>query len=99
MNNQNINTYNIIDGVKNQNKFYLEVYDLWHTHIVAGLISLANLLAPDAIIIGGSMSEFVDYDKLSLLIKDKAPCKVDLLKASLGNNAGIIGIAELAISE
>lgn len=93
---EKVTTYNIIQGVKNQDSLYLKVYKKWHEHIAVGLIALTNILAPECLVLGGSMSEFIDFEELSLLLKNKSPATTEVKQSLLGNAAGIIGAASMA---
>ena len=70
-------------------------------HIGNALVGVVNLFNPELIIIGGGMAEagrFV-FHPIRKIIKEKAmkvqKKKVKIIKAKLGNDAGVIGAAEL----
>ncbi len=70
-------------------------------HIGNALVGVVNLLNPELIIIGGGMSEagrFV-FDPIRKILRKKAMKiqrkAVKVVKAKLGNDAGVIGAAEL----
>ena len=96
-NNQNITTYDVIDGFKKGDEKMTAVFNSWQDDILAGLIGLANLFDPYVIVLSGSMAEFVDTDylteKVNLEIVTQ-PLKV--VKAVTGNYSGMIGAALLA---
>lgn len=94
----NVTTYDVIDGVKNNDKKMKEVFDRWQGHIFAGLMGLANLFDPDCFVLSGSMAEFVDTEFLEKNVNAEivtAPVKV--YKATTGNYAGMLGAALLAL--
>lgn len=98
LNNKNVTTYHVIEGMKNGDAKMTEVFDTWQGHILAGLAGLANLFDPDCIVLSGSMAEFVNTDYLEKEINAQivtAPTKVH--KATTGNHAGMIGAALLAL--
>lgn len=98
LNDKNVTTYDVIDGMKKGDAKMKEVFDTWQGHILAGLTGLANLFDPDCIVLSGSMAEFVDTDYLEKEINAQivtAPIKVH--KATTGNHAGMIGAALLAL--
>lgn len=100
LNDASVTTYDVIDGVKNDDAKMKEVFDAWQGHILAGLAGLANLFDPDCIVLSGSMAEFVDTDYLEKEINAQivtAPTKVH--KATTGNHAGMIGAALLALNK
>lgn len=68
-----------------------------------GLASLASVLDPDVVVIGGGVSESIDLD-LEAVIEAFGPAESgaghrpvpQIRRAVLGNNAGLIGAADLA---
>lgn len=98
LNDKNITTYDVIEGVKKGNAKMKEVFDTWQNHILAGLIGLSNLFDPDCFVLSGSLAEFVDTDYLENETNAQivtAPVKV--YKAKAGNHSGMIGAALLAL--
>ena len=75
-----------------------EIMDLWHFHIATGLGSLLNVLDPAVTVVGGGMAEFVDFPTLLNLTQERSMYKqIDILPAELGNEAGIMGAALIAL--
>jgi glucokinase len=79
--------------------------EFWHHYghdLGAGLASLIYVLAPEAVIIGGGISASADLFFPAIqteLARRVLPCSragLQLLKAELGNQAGIVGAAKLA---
>ncbi len=68
----------------------------------AGLASLVYILTPEAIIIGGGVSASAEFffptvwQELERRVLPSSRSKLQLLKAELGNQAGIVGAAKLA---
>jgi glucokinase len=77
------------------------IVETWHQHVCAGIVTLAHTLDPDCFIISGGMAKFVDYDLLKELVIDKCMPRVgerlDIHQSSLGDVAGIIGAAQIAL--
>lgn len=99
LNDPNVTTYDVIDGVKNGDEKMKKVFDRWQEHILVGLVGLANLFDPDCLVLSGSMAEFVDTDFLENGVNSQivtAPTKV--YKATTGNYAGMLGVALLALN-
>lgn len=97
--NSEITTYDVIDGWKKQDKLMCEIFNKWQNDILAGLIGLANLFDPDAIVLSGSMAEFVDTEYLTQMVNNEivtTPTKI--IKAQAGNYSGMIGAALLALN-
>ncbi len=100
LNNQNVTTYDVIAGVKNNDNNMLQVFDKWQKDITNGLIGLANLFDPDCIVLSGSMAEFVNTEKIENSVNQEictTPTKV--YKATTGNYSGMIGAALLAFNK
>jgi glucokinase len=67
------------------------------------LVSIANMLDPEMIVIGGGLSSLGDLllDPARELLRERAlpgPSKCPIVRASLGDHASIIGSASLALS-
>ncbi|MBA3857220.1 MAG: hypothetical protein C0507_09970 [Cyanobacteria bacterium PR.3.49] len=77
------------------------IVQTWHEHVCAGIVTLAHTLDPDCFIVSGGMSKFVNYELLKELVIDKCMPRVgerlDIHRSSLGDVAGIIGAAEIAL--
>ncbi|MDD3237208.1 MAG: ROK family protein [Candidatus Gastranaerophilales bacterium] len=95
-----ITTYDITKGVKENDLYSKKVFDLWQSHLVAGLISLTNIFDTESIVISGGMGEFIDVQKIENEINNTivvSPIKVKLAK--MKNNAGMVGAALLAVKK
>lgn len=77
----------------------------WHTYgkdLGAGLASLIYVLTPEAIIIGGGISASADFflpsaqAEIERRVLSNCRHNLKVLKASLGNQAGMVGAAQLA---
>ena len=74
-----------------------QIFNKWQDDILAGLIGLANLFDPDAIVLSGSMAEFVDTDYLTKSVNEEiVTTPTMVVKAQAGNYSGMIGAALLA---
>ncbi len=95
--NKEITTYDIIDGVKNNNEQMTKIFNKWQDDILAGTIGLTNVFDPDCIVLSGSMAEFVNTDYLTTETnKQIVTTPTKIVKATAGNYSGIIGAALLA---
>ncbi len=85
-----------------KDKFAKKVVDEYIDNLSIGIINIANIFRPQAIIIGGGISNegekllnpLKDKLKENIFAKDLGP-QVDLLLASLKNDAGFLGAAAL----
>lgn len=97
---QNVTTYDVMDGVKNKNSKMLDVYHRWEEDITNGIIGLANIFDPDCVVLSGSLAQFVETDKVEKIVNQEictTPTRV--VKATAGNYSGMIGAALLAFQK
>ena len=96
--NKDITTYDVIDGVKKQDKLMTDILNKWQDDIKIGIVGLANLFDPDCFVLSGSMAQFVDEKK----IEDEVNSEIVTTKTSVrigtsGNYSGMIGAGLLAL--
>ena len=97
LNNPDVTTYDVMDGVKSGDKKMIAVFEKWQQDLTAGIIGLANIFDPDCIVLSGSMAQFVDNKKIEEEVNNEivtTPTSIRL--ATAGNYAGMIGVALLA---
>lgn len=93
-----VTTHELIAAWKEGDYIAQTVMDQWHYHIATGLGSLLNVLDPAITVVGGGMAQFVDFDKLLALTKERSMYKnITVVPAQLGNQAGIMGAALLGL--
>lgn len=98
LNNPEITTYDIIDGVKSGNIKMIEVFNRWQNDLTSGIIGLVNLFDPDCIVLSGSMAQFVDINKIQEDVnKEIIPAPAEIKLGIAGNYSGMIGVALLAL--
>ena len=94
---KDITTYDIIDGLKKQDKYSEKVFNIWKEDLIVGLINITNIFDTGMIVISGGMGEFINVQEIEDAINSEtvvSPVKVRLAKA--GNYSGMIGAALLA---
>lgn len=97
LNNQNVTTYDVMDGVKNGDKKMQEIFDRWINDITIGVNGLVNLFDPDCVVLSGSMAQFVDAKKMEKVVNsDIVTSPTSIRIATAGNYSGMIGAALLA---
>ena len=97
LNNPDVTTYDVMDGVKNGDKKMLEIFDRWINDITIGVNGLVNLFDPDCIVLSGSMAQFVDTKKMEQTVNsDIVTSPTSIRIATAGNYSGMIGVALLA---
>ncbi len=98
--NNEITTYDVIDGVKSNNLKMIEIFDRWQNDIINGIIGLANIFDPDCFVLSGSMAEFVNPNKIEYAVnKEIVTTPTKIFKATTGNYSGMIGAALLAFEK
>ena len=97
LNNPDVTTYDVMDGVKNGDKKMIEIFNRWINDITIGVNGLVNLFDPDCIVLSGSMAQFVDAKKMEQTVNsDIVTSPTSIRIATAGNYSGMIGAALLA---
>lgn len=100
LNDLNVTTYDVMDGVKNKNQKMLDVYHRWEEDITNGIIGLANIFDPDCVVLSGSLAQFVETEKIEKIVnKEICTTPTRVVKATAGNYSGMIGAALLAFQK
>ena len=100
LNNPQITTYDVIEGVKNNNQKMIEVLKKWQDDITAGAIGLANIFDPDCIVLSGSMAQFVNPKEIENIVnREIVTTPTSIRIATAGNYSGMIGVALLALEK
>lgn len=100
LNNPDVTTYDVIDGVQKGDNKMIEIFERWQRDIAIGIMGLANLFDPDCVVLSGSMAQFVDIKKIEDEVNKNivtAPTSVRL--ATAGNYSGMIGAVLLGAKE
>ena len=98
LNNPDVTTYDVMEGVKNNDKKMIEVFERWQNDLTNGIIGLANIFDPDCFVLSGSMAQFVDTKKIEKEVNEEivtTPTSIRL--GTAGNYSGMIGVALLAM--
>ena len=98
LNDKNVTTYDVIEGVKNGEKKMIDVLNRWQDDITTGIKGLADIFDPDCVVLSGSMAQFVDVKKVEEEVNsDIVTPPTSIRLATAGNYAGMIGAALLAM--
>ena len=98
LNNPDVTTYDVIDGVKNNDSKMLEIFNMWQEYIVIGIVGLVKLFDPDCIVLSGSMAQFLDIKKIENEVNsDNVTTPTSIRLAETENYAGMIGVSLLAL--
>ncbi len=102
--NGQIDTTHVVDGARDGDGECLSLLQQEAQYLGIGFTGLAHLFSPDRIIMGGGVSQAFDLlsDEIHATIRTMAmpPFKsIQVVPASLGDNAGLLGVASLALSE
>ena len=97
LNNPDVTTYDVMDGVKSGDEKMIEIFNRWINDITIGVNGLVNLFDPDCIVLSGSMAQFVDAKKMEQTVNsDIITSPTSIRIATAGNYSGMIGAALLA---
>ena len=100
LNDKNVTTYDVIDGVKQGDSKMKAVFDRWVNDITIGIMGLANIFDPDCVVLSGSMAQFVDPKKIEDEVNaDIVTTPTSIRIATAGNFSGMIGVALLAMDK
>lgn len=100
LNDKNVTTYDVIDGVKQGNKIMIDILNKWQDDIIIGIKGLTNIFDPDCVVLSGSMAQFTDIKKIEAEVNsDIVTTPTSIRLASAGNYSGMIGISLLALSQ
>ncbi|MEW9700378.1 ROK family protein [Paenibacillus sp. SI8] len=87
------------DKIRLGNDSLYQILDAWAAEVAVGLATLVHIFNPSAIVVGGGVMEQDDLVRLvEAQTKDRIMdsfADVKILKASLGNKAGLLGAASL----
>jgi len=86
---KNVTTYDVINGINNNDKKMVSIFERWQNDIIAGIKGLTNIFDPDCIV------EKVEYEVNADIVT--TPTSIRLAKA--GNYSGMIGVSLLALAE
>lgn len=99
-NDKSVTTYDVINGIKNNDKKAMTTYTKWQNDIIVGCVALADIFDPDSIVMSGSMAEFLDYKTITEKVNsDIVTTPTVVKKAKFDNNAGMVGVALLTFNE
>lgn len=100
LNNKDLTSYDVINGVQTGNQEMIKVWERWQKDIASGIVGLTNIFNPDCFVLSGSMADFVDIKKLEADVNaDILASSVEIRKAVTGNYSGMVGVALLALQE
>lgn len=95
----------IFDAAKQGDRLAVEVVNRFIEYLAIGIVNIYNILDPECIVIGGGLSKAGEFilHPLRQRVEEKVFSKKvkygDIVLATLGNNAGIIGAAFLGENE
>ena len=90
--NPDITTYDVIEGVNNNDSMMIEIFDKWQDDIKNGIVGLSNIFDPDCVVLSGSMAQFVDVVKIQKNANEEIiTTPIEVKKATTGNYSGMIG--------
>lgn len=98
LNNPDVTTYDVMEGVKKGDIEMSKVFNRWQVDLTNGIIGLANIFDPDCVVLSGSMAQFVDTKKIEAEVnKEIVTTPTSIRLGIAGNYSGMIGVALLAM--
>jgi glucokinase len=98
LNDKSVTTYDVINGVNNNNSRMIKILTRWQDDITIGIKGLVNIFDPDCIVLSGSMAQFVDTKQIEQEVNsDIVTTPTSIRLATAGNYSGMIGVALLAL--
>ena len=98
LNNPDVTTYDVMQGVKNNDEKMISVFERWQKDLTNGIIGLANIFDPDCFVLSGSMAQFVDSKRIEAEVnKEIVTTPTSIRIGTAGNYSGMIGVALLAM--
>ena len=98
LNNPSVTTYDVMEGVKNNDNRMIAVFERWQNDLTNGIIGLANIFDPDCFVLSGSMAQFVNTKKIEDEVnKEIVTTPTSIRIGTAGNYSGMIGVALLAM--
>lgn len=98
LNNPDVTTYDVMEGVKNNDSKMLEIFNRWQKDLTNGIIGLANIFDPDCVVLSGSMAQFVNTKKVEAEVNQEIVTTPTSIRLGIaGNFSGMIGVALLAM--
>lgn len=95
-NDDNATSYDIVNGLKNNDAKAIGVFEHWQNMVEFGVRIFASIFDPDVVLLGGSMAHFINYAKMEKNVNASiVTSPIKLKEAEFENNAGIIGGALL----
>lgn len=102
----NVNGKTVFDGIKEKDKTAKRVFEKYISYLSEGVADICNIFRPDVVLLGGGICAQGEtllkplrkrVDKMLFGGSENAPVKI--ATATLGNDAGVIGAARLAMDE
>ncbi len=94
-----VSSHDVINGLKDKNPLAEKAYHIWESDVVRGIAGLANIFDPEVVVLFGSLTAFMDFDRLQKEVNEQIVTMPLVLKhATLDNDAALIG-ATLAAAE
>ena len=87
-----VSSHDVIKGLKEKNPLAEKAYHIWESDVVRGIAGLANIFDPEIVVLFGSLTAFMDFDKLQDEVNQQiVTMPLKLKHAQLDNNAALVG--------
>lgn len=89
---ENADSHTVIQGMERGDKLAVKVFERWEKDVLDGIVGMVNLFDPEVVILFGSLTEFMNFEKLENEVNSSVfGGPVVLKRAMLENNAAMIG--------
>ncbi len=99
----NLKNSDLFEAASKKDLVAKKILDIWHKHLVVGMVSLAHALNPDCFVLSGGLSKFIDFELLSEMLIDNTIPKIGenlkVYKSDLGDYACVIGAGQLILDK
>lgn len=97
---KDVSSHDVIKGLKENNPLAEKAYQIWENDVVRGIAGLANIFDPEIVVLFGSLTAFMDFDKLQNEVNQQiVTMPLQLKHAQLDNNAALIGATLAAVEK
>lgn len=87
-----VTSHDVIHGLNDGDPRAIKAYAVWEEDVISGIVGLANIFDPEIIILFGSLTEFMNFDRIQNEVNRLiVTTPVKLRRAELKNNAAMVG--------
>ena len=97
---KDVSSHDVIKGLKDKNPLAEKAYHIWENDVIRGIAGLANIFDPEIVVLFGSLTDFMNFDKLQSEVNQQiVTMPLQLKHAKLKNNAALVGVTLAAVEK